>query len=84
MPHERDLKCRFCDSPAVAVFRLDAGCACHPNDREQALCEQHVVKATPIGDMVLIRSLVTRLGRPVISEAMAARMPSPFPPETDL
>jgi hypothetical protein len=49
--------CRFCGTPAVAVFDLDRGCFCHPEDREQALCMQHVVKASPLGEMLLQRDL---------------------------
>lgn len=47
------IKCRFCEEQAVGVFILDKGCACYPNDKEQALCEQHISKATPIGNMIL-------------------------------
>lgn len=51
------LTCRFCDDPAVAIFYLPQGCICHPEDRQQALCMQHVVKSNPIGDMALDEDL---------------------------
>jgi len=51
------MKCRFCDEGAVAVFSLSAGCVCHPNDREQALCAQHIERATPLGTMTRIASI---------------------------
>jgi hypothetical protein len=47
--------CRFCSDP---VFELSAGCVCYPDDRYQALCMQHVIKATPLGGrMTLIEDL---------------------------
>jgi hypothetical protein len=49
--------CRFCGDPAVAVFALDRGCLCYPEDREQALCMQHVVRASPAGSMLLTADL---------------------------
>lgn len=49
--------CRFCGSPAVAVFSVPDGCSCYPDDREQALCMQHVVKRNPLGEMILIEDL---------------------------
>jgi hypothetical protein len=51
------MKCRFNDSEAVAVFAMSEGCVCFPDDREQALCMQHIVRATPLGEMTLIRDL---------------------------
>jgi hypothetical protein len=50
--------CRFCGKPAVAVFKLPEGCLVFKNDREQALCPQHVVSATPIGAMTLSEVLI--------------------------
>ena len=47
------MTCRFCSAAAVAVFTLSDGCFCFPDDREQALCLQHIVKATPSGTMDL-------------------------------
>jgi hypothetical protein len=47
--------CRFCGTPAVAVYALSDGCMCFPDDREQALCAQHEDRATPLGDMTLLR-----------------------------
>jgi hypothetical protein len=49
--------CRFGDGPAVAVFELDAGCACFPDDRWQALCTQHAMRASPLGSMELAEDL---------------------------
>lgn len=56
------MKCRFCDSEAVGVFALDQGCACFPDDRLQPLCMQHIIKVTPIGDMVLKDDLTVDQG----------------------
>lgn len=60
-PAEVDIvvPCRFCGTPAVAVFELDAGCACFPDDRRQALCMQHVVRASPLGTMELAEDLTS-------------------------
>jgi hypothetical protein len=44
----------------VAVFELSAGCVCYPVDREQALCMQHIVRATPLGTMELTDDLSAR------------------------
>lgn len=49
------IQCRFLDGPAVALFTLDQGCACYPDDREQWLCEHHMHRATPLGSMRLVR-----------------------------
>lgn len=46
--------CRFCSSPGVGVYHLPEGCVCHPGDRVQVLCAQHVVRATPVGDMTTL------------------------------
>lgn len=46
--------CRFCSSEAVGKFSMSHGCYCHPDDREQLLCTHHAMKATPLGDMVLV------------------------------
>ena len=46
-------RCRFCDDLAVAVFDLPRGCACFPDDRVQALCMQHIVKANDLAGMSL-------------------------------
>jgi hypothetical protein len=29
---------------AVALFRTPKGCICFPEDREQALCAQHIIR----------------------------------------
>jgi hypothetical protein len=49
--------CRFCPAEAVAIFDTPEGCACHPDDRVQTLCMQHIVGATPIGAMTLKEDL---------------------------
>ena len=41
--------CRHGDGPAVARFRTPNGCVCFPDDREQDLCPQHIVKDGTIG-----------------------------------
>ena len=51
------MRCRFCDDEAVAIFVLNEGCFVFPNDREQALCMHHVLKATPIGSIELAKDL---------------------------
>jgi hypothetical protein len=48
------IRCRLCDSAAVARFRLPGGCWVYPEDREQDLCCQHIVKATPPAGMELV------------------------------
>jgi hypothetical protein len=54
MSETSDVPCRFCGAPAVGIYYFDKGCVCYPDDRMQSLCEQHIVKATPIGNMRLI------------------------------
>lgn len=44
-----DHKCRQCGAPATHRVTLSAGCVVWPHDREQYLCQQHLVKATPLG-----------------------------------
>jgi hypothetical protein len=41
--------CRHCDSPAVARFKTPNGCVCFPEDREQDLCMQHIIKDGMLG-----------------------------------
>jgi phage portal protein BeeE len=41
-------------SDEEAKRAMSEGCFCYPNDREQALCAQHVIRATPIGAMELV------------------------------
>ena len=50
-------KCRFCASPAVAVFALSQGCFCAPDEREHSYCGQHILDANPLGGMELVRVL---------------------------
>ena len=47
------MKCRFCNSDAAAVFTLEEGCLCFPAEREHAYCIQHIIRANPIGSMLL-------------------------------
>lgn len=51
------MTCRFCSDGAVAVFTLSDGCICYPDDREQALCWHHAMRATPLGGMELRQDL---------------------------
>ena len=47
--------CRFNDGmEAVARFKTPQGCVCYPDDREQDLCMQHVIKDGMIGPGVEI------------------------------
>jgi 8-oxo-dGTP pyrophosphatase MutT (NUDIX family) len=46
-------KCRFCSADAVGHYKLSKGCFCFPDDKEQDLCAQHVVSATPIDSFEL-------------------------------
>jgi len=49
-----EITCRFgCASPVVGIYWMPRGCVCHA-DQLQALCAQHALKATPLGDMLLI------------------------------
>lgn len=50
--------CRFECGWAIARYAMDAGCVCFPDDREQDLCAQHIVRSTPLGSMTLIRKYV--------------------------
>ena len=56
-----NIPCRFldrgCKHPAVAVYYLPAGCVCW-KDPVQALCWQHVEKATDIGGMTKLAQLI--------------------------
>ena len=48
------IRCRFGDGMlAVARFSTPRGCVCHPEDRDQDLCAQHVVKWGVIGEAVV-------------------------------
>lgn len=55
------MKCRFCRSSAIAIYELSKGCFCYPEDKEQALCPQHIVSATPIGTMELKEVIDTEI-----------------------
>jgi hypothetical protein len=53
----KPFQCRICGDPAVAIYRLERGCVCYPDDREQALCPQHAVRSEPLGDMEMIQEI---------------------------
>lgn len=55
------MKCRFCDHPAIGRFRMNGGCTCYPDDREQCLCEHHARRAQPLDGMYLLEDF-TREG----------------------
>jgi hypothetical protein len=45
LTHDPTPVCRFGDGlPAVARFRTPYGCICYPDDREQNLCGQHILR----------------------------------------
>lgn len=49
--------CRFDDGNyAVGRFAFSDGCVCYPDDKEQDLCIQHVVKSTPLGSFECLHS----------------------------
>ena len=54
IPIKREVvPCRHGDEMhAVGKYKTPQGCACFPNDREQDLCGQHVIKNGTIGDDV--------------------------------
>jgi len=52
-----DVRCRFCNDAAVGIFEFPGGCICYPEDRRQALCMQHVIRATPLDGMSLVEDL---------------------------
>lgn len=51
---------------AVARFAMSEGCVCFPDDREQDLCAQHIVKWGIVGEssvtQIYIPQLAERLG----------------------
>lgn len=50
--------CRFDGSPATVLVALSDGCICHPEDREQWLCEQHFDRMTPLGTYHVLEDLL--------------------------
>ena len=49
----KEVPCRFGDhSPAVGRYKTPEGCVCYPDDREQDLCAQHIIKDGMIGERV--------------------------------
>ena len=46
---------------AIALWHMDEGCMCHPEERVQALCLHHLNRATPLGGMVLLFDLTLNL-----------------------
>ena len=56
--------CRFNDGlPAVARFSTPTGCVCYPDDREQDLCGQHVIKGGMGDDATIIKIYFPNLAR---------------------
>lgn len=47
-------RCRFDGSLAVAAYITPEGCVAYPDDKQQVLCWQHEMKATPHGGMMLL------------------------------
>ncbi|MDB5237464.1 MAG: hypothetical protein JWL88_566 [Parcubacteria group bacterium] len=47
-------RCRFGCAIAIAKFSIPEGCESFPNDTEQCLCVEHVLKTKPLGDMQLV------------------------------
>jgi hypothetical protein len=50
--------CLFGDGEAVARYELPEGCVAFRDVIEQNLCMQHIVSATPIGEIRLIECYV--------------------------
>jgi len=71
LPENLQMKCRFCPSMAVAIVSLSNGCACYPHDREQALCLQHFVKASPLGSFEVTLVLVPELYQVIVDRGDA-------------
>lgn len=46
--------CRFDGELAVAAYATPAGCVAYPDDKQQVLCRQHELKATPHEGMLLL------------------------------
>jgi hypothetical protein len=53
-PFKKPYSCRFGDGEAIARFSLPGGCIAFPEDREQALCLHHAMRATPLDGMYLV------------------------------
>jgi hypothetical protein len=53
----RIVPCLLCGHPAIAIFSMPGGCVVHPREEVQALCPQHIVRATPLGGMGLLVDL---------------------------
>jgi hypothetical protein len=52
--------CKFCGQLAIVRVALPEGCLCYPEDREQALCPQHLDRASPLGEMFVLEDYYTR------------------------
>jgi hypothetical protein len=50
-------RCCFCDDGAVAIYYFSHGCTARPDLTVQPLCAQHECKATPVGEMELLKDL---------------------------
>jgi hypothetical protein len=54
-------RCRLCSDYAVARFKTPNGCVCYPDDREQDLCAQHIIKWGVIGESELMQVYIPEL-----------------------
>ncbi len=51
------ISCIFCNEPAIEIHYFDKGCVCIRNPGSQALCQHHIIRATPLGNMTLVKKL---------------------------
>jgi hypothetical protein len=49
------LICRFGCKDPIARFKTPNGCVCFPEDKEQDLCAQHIIKDGFIGEFKLLK-----------------------------
>lgn len=49
--------CLLCGASAIAVFAMSGGCIVYPQEKIQSLCPQHIIRATPLGKIILIKDL---------------------------
>lgn len=55
MSENQDIpQCRFGDGEAAVRVKMDKGCACYPDDREQLLCFHHASESEPIGSWTIV------------------------------
>lgn len=67
------IECLLCGAPAIAIYNMPGGCYVYPQVKIQALCPQHIIKASPQNGMELIEDLredksyaVPELGLPAV------------------